>query len=201
MLCLGESPDDPEKSVVRRVWPKYGAPGWTQEDNVIFFRLAEEDAPINRPLDALAETTEDEAAITTGQMRLWRLDVIAYGPNGYDNLVRIRRNLFGQAASRYLKKSGLFIVPDIPAPRRAPELFNSDWWERADMPVRFNERVIYDEERVPYFEGASFGIDGQEPGGNSGKNSANPDSQIPEQENPQRIIARSEHIGIKIFKS
>ena len=34
------------------------------------------------------------------------------------------------------------MVPDIPAPNRRPEKFMSQWWERVDMEVLFNELVI-----------------------------------------------------------
>jgi hypothetical protein len=203
MLCLGLDPGSADQEVLKKVrksWPTGGAPGWKREEDVIFLRLAEEDDAVNRPLDAAYRREGDGLVKLSARVRVWRLDLIAYGPNSYDRQALIRKRLLDADVSAALKGAGLYIVPDMPAPRRAPELFNANWWERADLTAFFNERVDFGAEPAPAFKGIKIAFTGQTPGGQSGKNSARPESQIPEKENPERVIARSDDIAIDIVE-
>jgi hypothetical protein len=203
MLCLGLDPYSADQEVlkqVRDVWPADGAPAWKRDEDVVFLRLVEEDDAVNRPLDTVYRQEGDGLVKTSSRIRVWRLDIVAYGPNSYDRLALIRKRLLDQDVAAFLKAAGMHIVPDMPAPRRVPEIFNANWWERADMAVRFNERVVFDPEAAPTFERVHVALKGQRPGGQSGKNSSRPESQVPERENPERVIARSDDIAIDIVE-
>jgi hypothetical protein len=53
----------------------------------------------------------------------------------------IRERLFYQEFHDLLRVEQVFAVPEVPAPQRAPELFQGLWWERWDLTVTFNEMV------------------------------------------------------------
>lgn len=170
---------DPDTSSdrVRIAWPTSGQPGWNRDEDRMFLLVTESDQSINRERDVIWEPTAGDYAIKhTGQIRVWQLDIIAYGPNSYDDQIRVRNMLFAQPfvidgktfdIPRFLRENGLYIIPDIAAPTRAPEIFGGNWWQRADMRVFFNERVVYEDEQVPYFRAAKVNITAQQP---SGKN-------------------------------
>ena len=73
--------------------------------------------------------------------------LIFYGPHAFDHADSVRIGLFRGAVRAALKDKNLYPVPGVGAPVRAPELFNSEWWERADLTVTLYEYVRreYDE--------------------------------------------------------
>lgn len=171
--ALKLDPDTTAPDRVRIAWPTFGQPGWNRDEDRMFLLVSESDQSINRERDVIWESTAGDYAIKrTGQIRVWQLDIIAYGPNSYDDQIRVRNMLFAKPFTvngktfdipRYLRENGLYIIPDISAPTRSPEIFGGNWWQRADMRVFFNERVIYEDEHVPYFKAAKINITNQQP--------------------------------------
>jgi hypothetical protein len=62
-----------------------------------------------------------------------------YGPNAYECARNIRNGLFRDEIRIMLKKNHFALITDIPAPRRVPELFEGEWWNRVDINAHFNE--------------------------------------------------------------
>jgi hypothetical protein len=132
---------------VRISWPTEGAPAWKSTEDVVFLRITEEDDPINRQrevgIEDASDTTLDEA---TSYTRVVGLYLVFYGPNSFANAQTVRDGVFKDRYRWELAKDKIYLIPDIVAPRRIPEAFQSKYWERVDLEMRFNEKVVkYDE--------------------------------------------------------
>ena len=131
-------------AAVRVAWPTYGAPAWKVSEDVTFIHVTEEDEPINRQREfvytesLLGETLLDEEVSYT---RVIGLNLIFYGPTSFHNAQLVRDGVFRETYRRVLSQNKIFLIPDIVAPRRAPEPFQSQWWERTDLDLTFNEKI------------------------------------------------------------
>lgn len=140
-------PDAPSK--VRIDWPTGGAPSWKVDDDVCFIRAVEDDDDYNR-LREIQEFDNDPPLTITEQTtytRVWAIHLVLYGPNSADNARRIRSALFKQATHDILAGNNpyggvFYLITNIPAPIRAPEVFAAQWWERVDFTFRLNESVV-----------------------------------------------------------
>ena len=143
MGMLGLDPAKPASAyAVRLSWPTGGAPAWKVTEDVAFLRCLEVDDGYNRQ----RETDFNWATSTqsTRFTRVWSISWTFYGPNSFSNAQSVRDLIFYQQQHDTLAQSNLFLIPDIMAPRRAPELFADQWWERTDLTLSFNEAVTRD---------------------------------------------------------
>lgn len=137
---LGEGTDP--NSAVRISWPTGGDLGWEITDDVVFLRATISDDRVNRSRDrSQSNPNSGSLTDTTTYIRVWKIDVMLYGPNSLDHARLIKSALFMDWTQTTLAASSLAIVLDVPDPRRSPELFQGEWWERSDLSVRFNELV------------------------------------------------------------
>jgi hypothetical protein len=166
MMMLGFNPDEysdpvipPAFTPVRISWPTEGAPAWKIDQDVAFLRVGEEDDEINIIRDTiLAAKDDDNANEITAQTRVIRVHWLLYGPNSWNNASRIRRLLYEEPYREPLSANQIFLIPQIKAPQRLPELFSGRWWERADVAASFNELIHYDS-TVPYLKSAEVVVD------------------------------------------
>lgn len=128
---------------VRRSWQPNGAPDWTIGDDVLFMQLAESEDDINLPLDYDWKESGEDLDRRTGVTRVFTLRLTAYGPNCYDNLLRVRMAFL--AGRQALKANQVYLVPERAAVVRAPELFQNRWWNRADTELKLNALFVFDE--------------------------------------------------------
>lgn len=142
---------------VRVSWPTTGAPAWKITDNVVFIRTTEEDDPINIQREDRYYDVGSPVVLNhdTSYTRVIALGLISYGPSSWNNMRIIRDKMFNQEFRDVLALSNVFLIPDAYTPRRLPELFGGNWWERVDMDLAFNEKVIINRE-VPYIESAEI---------------------------------------------
>ena len=128
---------------VRVSWPTTGQPAWKITEDIAFVRVTEEDDPINRPREDVY-TNEGDFVLNeaTSYNRVLALNLIFYGPNSWANAQTVRDRIFQEAYRIALAQENLYPIPDIIAPVRAPEVFQSQWWERVDMEIRFNEKIV-----------------------------------------------------------
>ena len=128
---------------VRVSWPTTGQPAWKITEDIAFVRVTEEDDAINRPRED-AYTDEGDFVLNeaTSYNRVLALNLIFYGPNSWSNAQTVRDRIFQEAYRIALAQENLYPIPDIAAPVRAPEVFQSQWWERVDMEIRFNEKIV-----------------------------------------------------------
>ena len=146
LRCLGITPSGPTDSVaysqVRIDWPTPGAPAWSITDDVAFIRATETPDRYNtahevQPVET-AGTTFIETTIYT---RVWELAFIFYGPNAFDRARQMKACLYQDFVHDTLQASNLYLDTAIGTPRRNPELFQNQWWERTDFSARMNEQV------------------------------------------------------------
>jgi len=141
LQCLGLADNAYDK--VRISWQKQGAPAWKVDDDIVFIRLSEEDNPYNRQREVvMTQISEDVSMKSTSYTRVNSVAFALYGPESYENAQTLRDFFFYDDSRRTLSQSGIYMIPDVAAPRRVPESFQGQWWERIDFTLYFNELII-----------------------------------------------------------
>lgn len=148
MTALGY---DPEKTYgnssppVRKSWPTGGAPAWKITDDVLFLKIFDQQGQdISMPIDTVMENDGEDLKSYKGQTRVLRLNLVAYGPHCYDNLLTVRR-YYQTAKNADIRAADIYLIPGTDTPQRLPELFSGQWWDRADLDLYFNSLVECDE--------------------------------------------------------
>lgn len=138
-------PDADPNSTVRIAWAAAGQPGWKPTDGVVFMRLTPDTGD---PYSKLTEITYGPGAggttpQTQSYTRTWRLMLTNYSTANaaFDVADGIRAGFLLPSTDVTLAAHGLAVIPDVPLPMRAPELFNGQWWDRCDLLVRLYEAV------------------------------------------------------------
>lgn len=152
-LILGEG-FPPEK--IRLTYPKDGQPGWTVNEDIVFIRFLEQEDEYARQLDSVFEAERGTVIKKTARTRVWEMQLNAYGPRACETVNRIKDGVFRQDIKRLLARSGVFLIPDLPVCRRAPELFAGQWWNRWDISLHFNELYRLPDEDVGRIESVSI---------------------------------------------
>lgn len=143
MQMLGLTLTDASSSKVRISWPKAGMPAWQITEDIVFIQCLEIDDSYNRQREDINTAIDTENYNqATGYTTINSINLVVYGPNSYDNIKTIRDKMFMQEFRDILARSNVFINPDFPSPRRAPEFFEGQWWERVDLTMYFNELTI-----------------------------------------------------------
>lgn len=146
MTVLGYELDNPkweQNPPVRRSWQTQGQPGWGINEDILFLKIYDESGQdITVPVDTILTDLDEDIEVNKGQTRVLRLNLIAYGPNSYDNLIRIR-NYFQSNTSKRLKENEIYLIPRSDTPYRVPELFLQQWWDRCDLNLWFNCLMTY----------------------------------------------------------
>ena len=145
--ALGWADDSPSKeNDVRISWPTGGAPAPSIDKDYVFIQVMEQDHPINRQRDVSYEASSPDLLQSTGYTRVMLVILILYGSGSFDNAQIIRDAMFSQSVKQLLAESDFYIVPDIASPKRMPELFEGQWWERVDFQLTFNNLVVRETE-------------------------------------------------------
>jgi hypothetical protein len=128
---------------VRVAWPTDGAPAWKITEDICFLRVTEEDDAINRQRESdLTYVDALNLNEATRYTRVIALNLIFYGPNSWDNAQTVRDKIFRERYLSELATEKIYLIPDIKSPNRVPESFQSRWWERVDLEIRFNEGIV-----------------------------------------------------------
>ena len=125
---------------VRISWPTGGAPSWKNTEDICFLRIVEKDDEYNRQREAKFDAARLNQ-ITT-YTRVIEVSFVFYGPNSFDHAQTVRDQIFYQKNHDTLALQNIYLIPDIHSPKRAPELFQGNWWERTDMSMDFNELIV-----------------------------------------------------------
>lgn len=142
---LGWDLTTPDKTNdVRIAWEEGGQPAANITDNVVYVECFEVDSDYNRLRNEsdIYESSPDEFTKETQYTRQMQVNLILYGSDSFDNAQTIRDNIFYPNNQLTLQQNHIYLVHDIPAPKRVPEYFQGLWWKRVDMSMRFNELVI-----------------------------------------------------------
>ena len=123
-----------------------GGPAWDHSEDVCSITVKEEDEGYNRQHD-VQYANKDALTVTrtTGETTIINVQWVFYGPNAFEKAREVKRKIFYQEYHDFLASEKVFVIPDIQAPRRAPELWppqGGKWWERWDLNILFNALVI-----------------------------------------------------------
>lgn len=132
---------------VRVSYQGKGQSAWLITEDVASIYCYEVDDPYNRNRDQIIDDVDDEARISTSYTRVINCQWVFYGPESYSNARLVLDRLFSQSIRDILAASNLYMIKDAAAPKRIPEPFQGQWWERADLNVRFNELVTREDTR------------------------------------------------------
>jgi len=146
LQCLGITPSGPTDQQayfnVRIDWPTAGQPAWAITDDIAFLRCAEVQDRYNTAHEVQPVTQEPPTyPETTIYTRVWQTDFIFYGPNSFDRARQVKACLYQDFVHAILEASNLYLDTVIGTPRRKPELFQNQWWERTGFSARMNEQV------------------------------------------------------------
>lgn len=146
---------------VRIEYPTEGAPFGDVSDDVCYIRCMIKDDPYDKIRDKYywPQTGKGYGQGPYGQMpygegdpnttiaeqwnytRVWAIRWCFYGPNSTDNARVVRSGLYQDYFTNSLSKVQLFPMSDFPAPVRAPEEIDAQWFERVDLEVEMYEFV------------------------------------------------------------
>lgn len=147
MASLGYDQDKDygsKKPPVRLTYPAQGQPDWGVNDDVVFILFGDADDDSTQTVDETWENSGDDLVRHHKGNRVLQMSFVAYGPNGYDNLVTLRHKLMDNP--KLLKDKGINVVPSGNSVTYAPEIFQEMWWQRADLQMQFNAAVEFDED-------------------------------------------------------
>jgi hypothetical protein len=142
--ALGLNPQDAKSpEAVRIGWQPSGQPAWEIGEDVCILRVVPEDSSdADRQADIKYTRTVDGTTRQVTYQQVWNCLYTFYGPNAIENGYKVRTALLLGDISETLEQIGAYLVPDIAPPARTPELFEAQWWERADLSARFNQLVV-----------------------------------------------------------
>jgi hypothetical protein len=129
---------------VRISWPTSGAPSFKIGDDITFIQVLPTDDPIIQQRDVVHSAIENDnnnSNRTVVYTRNHLIQWVIYGPNSFENADNLRNGIYQPEITESLLLNNLALITTVPAPRRVPELFNGQWWERCDLQASFNEEV------------------------------------------------------------
>lgn len=141
--CLGILPDDPlAQSAVRIAWQTTGAPAFVIGQDILSLRCVEEDNDYDKVRDmAMQNANDTQMQISYEYTRVWRISLRFRGPNSFDRARLVRTALLLDWVHDTLAPNNLFVVPQLSAPVRGPELYVGQWWEVVDFSFLVYEQV------------------------------------------------------------
>jgi hypothetical protein len=130
-------------SKVRIGWQIEGQPGFPIDVNTTIVRCTPDEDGYSQTRDITRTDNDDDTISETDVFtRCWRTFWTFIGPNSVDRARAVRSALMKiQFVADNLAESNVYLIPDIPEPRRVPRNFQGQWWETVDMEVRFYEQV------------------------------------------------------------
>jgi len=141
-----------QKNNVKIDWATGGRPGWGDpKKNLVFLKVIESDSNYNKEREVTHRYIDSppEYIQRTSYTRQIQVGITTYGSNSFENMQLIRDSMFYQTFRNTLSQNKIYLIPDIVAPVRAPELFNDLWYERIDMTLHFNELIVREISSIP----------------------------------------------------
>lgn len=134
--------DSAANTACRITWNTDGAPAWSVGQDVVSVQIVEEDNPYNRIRNRW-NTENDDVSVTQNDQytRCWEVTFICRGPGSFDSVRLIKSALLQDFTHDILAASQVYLVPDLPAPVRSPELFEGQWWQITTLKCSFYEQV------------------------------------------------------------
>lgn len=131
-----------DNDAVRIQYPREGAPFQNADEDKCYIRCQTRDNPYDKIRDRLLLPGPDpDVTEQWNYTRTWTVHWCFYGPNSTDNARMVKSALFQDYFTLLLMQSNLYPVSDYPAPVRAPENIDGQWFERSDYEVVMHEFV------------------------------------------------------------
>ena len=151
--CLGLSPNsDQALSLIRQAYTEpENTPQPARTADVIYWSLSPEQGTDPASYNETAASSGSHKP-TVHRFPAYQLLVVCYGPSCEANARKIRSFLYIDGANlprQILRKSGIYPVPDPPAPQLLYEPEGSLWRRRADLTIslRIKDTLIYSASR------------------------------------------------------
>lgn len=133
-----------EPDTVQIAFPQEGRPSFTKDQDVIYLYVYpeadERDAYKHRT--KVYNDQNETYTYTQHSQRTLILNIMAYGPNCYENCVKISNIMYFENNRITLLQNYLALVPDHTiGPTRLPEQHNGQWWKRCDLKLRFYNAI------------------------------------------------------------
>lgn len=118
------------------------APSWNRTEDVCVIYALPQDDVYNRTRNRKYEDRGGRDLITVDEHTdIHHMMFANYGPHAYECARDIRDGLFRDDIRRILKKSNFYMVPDVSAIKKVPDIYEGQWWNRVDFSAEFNEYV------------------------------------------------------------
>ena len=151
--CLGLSPSSPQAlSLIRQAYTEpENTPQPARTADVIYWSLSPEQGSNPASYNETAASSGSHKP-TVHHFLPYQLLIVCYGPSCEANARKIRSFLYIDGANLprgILRKSGIYPVPDPPAPQLLYEPEGSLWRRRADLTIslRIKDTLIYSTSR------------------------------------------------------
>ena len=134
------------------------APAWKKNEDVCFIYALPQDDSYNRQRNRRYVDRGGRDLVEIEEYTdVHYLNFVNYGPKAYECARDIRDGLFRHEIRRLLRENNFFLISDVPAIVRVPELVQGEWWNRVDVSARFNEFVRREYE-MPVIEEISINV-------------------------------------------
>lgn len=127
---------------VRVGWQQQGQPAWTINDDVCIITAYTDDDPYSRVSDEVY-VANDNSTIShkMAYTQVWKMHFVNYGPNAFTNGGLIVAAMSLGWVHNFMAAENIYSVTNWKRPVYVPELKDGQWWDRADVELRFNEGV------------------------------------------------------------
>jgi hypothetical protein len=135
----------PDFSLVRVDWQTEGQPFENANVDICYLACVPKDEAYSRVRDkTLTSPGPGTGPVTENWLytKGWEISWTLYGPNSEDRARMIRSAFFMDYFNDALSAVNLYPVNEPAEVRRAPELINGQWFERADFSIVMYEQVI-----------------------------------------------------------
>ena len=123
-------------------WQQQGQPAWTITENVCIITAYTDDDPFSRISDTLLSANDSESLNQEmSYTQVWKMHFVCYGPNAFTNGVLIVAAMALDWVHDALAASNIYAITEWKRPDVLYENEDGQWWQRADVNLRFNEFV------------------------------------------------------------
>lgn len=127
---------------IRFLFQKNGQPFFSPALTYVFLAVKNVVNNMSRSVFTRLKAVSDTSIeISFESMKVCEADFIIYGDEGSDVADQLRLGFFSDEIRTFLKKNGLFFIPDIKSPISSFEEINKTWFSRQDFSIVFVSNI------------------------------------------------------------
>lgn len=127
---------------IRFLFQKNGQPFFSPALTYVYVAVKDAINNMSRSVFTRLKAVSDTSIkISFESMKVCEADFIIYGDEGSDVADQLRLGFFSDEVRIFLKKNGLYFVPDIKSPVSSCEEINKTWFSRQDFSVVFVSNI------------------------------------------------------------